>query len=146
MANLIMRTLIFTVLTCLIVFGVVHPQEPDPVPAARRKLIHDCLTPDQPKPAVEKQIKSPELCGKAISLPKPPYPEEAQAKGISGRVRIEVVANEEGDVMWAKAVEGDPLLQQAALKAACQSKYAPEKVSNRPIKVGHVISYNFLPE
>jgi TonB family protein len=141
-----MRKFVFLLFTCLIVFGVVHLQEPDPTPAARRKLIEDCLTPDQPKPAVEKEMKSPELCGKAISLPKPAYPEEARAKGVSGIVRIEVVANEDGNVMWAKAVEGDPLLQQAALKAACQSKYSPEKISNRPIKVSHVISYNFLPK
>jgi TonB family protein len=140
-----MRKLIFPVFTCLIVFSVVHPQEPDPTTAARRKLIQNCLTPDQPKPAVEKERKSPELCGKAISLPKPNYPEEARAKGISGIVSIEVVANEDGDVMWAKAVEGDPLLQQEALKAACLSKYSPERISKRPIKVSHVISYNFLP-
>jgi TonB family protein len=156
-----MRKLIVSTAACLIVFSVAFELHikaqhirarpaaettEKPTPEERQKLIDDCVTPDRPKPAIEKAIKSPVLCGKAIWLPKPAYPEEAKAKGISGRVTIEVVADEKGYVIWAKAVEGDPLLQQAALKAACQSLYSPEKISERAIKVAHVISYNFLPK
>jgi protein TonB len=86
------------------------------------------------------------LCGKAISLPKPDYPPEAKAQKISGAVHISVVVDEEGNVIWAKGIEGAPLLQEAALRAACQSRFSPEKISGRPIKVNRVISYNFLNE
>ena len=110
----------------------------------RRELNEDCSTPDRPKPAVEREMQGDVLCGKSISLPKPPYPEEAKAKGISGIVRVRVVADENGNVIWAKAIEGHPLLQEASIKAACQSKYSPEKISGRPIKVTHVITYNFV--
>lgn len=148
-----MRKLIFSAWTCLIVFSVAFSQHirfadttAKPTPEERQKLVDDCLTPDRTKPAVEKEFKSPELCGKAIWLPKPPYPEAAKARDVSGRVLVEVVAAENGYVIWAKAVEGDPLLQPAAVKAACQSIYSPEKILNSPIKVARVISYNFLPQ
>jgi len=147
-----MRKLIFSAFTCLTVCSLAFAQHirvvttDKPTAEVRQKLFDDCVTPDRPKPAVDKEFKSPELCGKAIWLPKPDYPEEAKAKGISGRVLVEIVAGEKGYVVWAKAVEGDPLLQSAALKAACQSIYSPERISNRPIKVARVISYNFLPK
>lgn len=110
----------------------------------RTKALKECVTPGRPKPQVEKEIKGLGLCGKAISLPKPGYPQEAKAQNISGRVVVSVVVNEQGDVIWAKGIEGHPLLQEAALKAACQAQYSPEKISNRAIKVSHVISYNFV--
>lgn len=150
-----MRKLIFSAFTCLILFTVamVNAQHrptqarsdvsPVKAPEKRDKLINDCSTPDRPKPSVELQMKGNLLCGKAISLPKPAYPEEAKAKGISGVVAVNVVTDENGDVIWAKAVEGHPLLQQAAISAACRAKYSPEKISKRPIKVSRMITYNF---
>jgi len=144
-----MLKLIVCAFTCLMLFSVASPQDTtdkNPTSEARRKLVETCLTPDRPKPSVEKERKAHELCGKAINLLKPEYPEEAKARGISGRVSIEVVSDEDGNVIWAKAVEGDPLLQQAALRAACQSIYSPERISNRAIKVARVITYNFLPK
>src|SRR5262245_24174763 len=112
----------------------------------RARAIKECTTPGRPRPEVERNRMRPELCGKAISLPKPAYPEEAKAKNISGRVAVIVVANEEGNVIWAEATEGHPLLQEAAIKAACQARYSPEKISKRPIKVSHVISYIFVDQ
>jgi TonB family protein len=110
----------------------------------RSKAIDECMTSGRPKPEVENERKGPELCGKAISLPKPAYPEEAKAQGASGRVVVRVVANEKGHVIWAEVIDGHPLLKEASLKAACQAQYSPEKISNRAIKVSHVISYNFV--
>ena len=148
-----MRKLIFSAFTCLTVFSLAFAQHirvvdttQKPTAEERQKLYDDCVTPDRPKPAVEKEFKAPELCGKVIWLPKPNYPEEAKARGISGRVMVEVVNAENGYVVWAKAVEGDPVLQPAAVNAACQSIYSPERISNSPIKVARVISYNFLPK
>jgi TonB family protein len=144
-----MRKLVFTALICSIAFGNAmerRAQDRNPESEERHKRIEACTTPDRPKPPVENERKGPELCGKAISLPKPLYPEEAKAQGISGVVTINMVTDENGDVIWAKAVQGHPLLQAAALRAACQARYSPETVSKRPIKVSRVITYNFLPQ
>lgn len=108
----------------------------------RAKKVEECNTPDRPKPEVTNKMNMG-LCGKAISLPKPDYPEEAKKQKVSGVVHIEIVIDEEGDPIWAKAVEGHPLLQEASVKAACQSRYSPHKISGEPIKVRTVITYNF---
>ena len=108
----------------------------------RLKKIEECTAPDRPKPEVKTRMDIG-LCGKAISLPKPAYPEEAKKQKVSGVVRIEIVIDEEGDPIWAKAIEGHPLLQEASLKAACQSRHSPHKISGQAVKANTVISYNF---
>ena len=113
----------------------------------RAKQIEECSIPDRVKPEVEIGMeRNALLCGKAISLPKPSYPEEAKAQKISGTVSINVVIDEKGRVIWAKAVDGHPLLQNAALKAACQSLLSPLKISGRAVRASGVISYNFVSQ
>jgi TonB family protein len=95
-------------------------------PEEQAKIIEACLVPDRPKPEVEVGMSSNALlCGRAISLPKPSYPEEAKAQKIAGLVSINIVIDEKGRAIWAKAIEGHPLLQDAALKSACRVRYSP---------------------
>jgi TonB family protein len=86
------------------------------------------------------------LNGKAIKLPKPPYPPIAKATKAQGTVVIQVLVDENGDVILAHAVSGDPLLQAAALAAARQAKFPPRIVSGKSIKVSGVITYEFTPD
>lgn len=109
----------------------------------RSKKVSECNTPDRPKPEVKTKMDIG-LCGKAINLPKPAYPDEAKKQKVSGVVRIEIVIDEEGDPIWAKAIEGHPLLREASLKAACLSRHSPHKISGQVVKANTVISYNFL--
>ena len=116
-------------------------------PEERAKLAEECSTPDRVKPEVEVgKNGNPTLCGKAISLPKPAYPPDAKAQKISGTVAVSIVIDEKGRVIWAQAVDGHPLLQQASVKAACQSLHSPTKISGREVKVLSIISYNFVNE
>ncbi|HEY0761496.1 MAG TPA: TonB family protein [Pyrinomonadaceae bacterium] len=117
-----------------------HP--PDDPDAQRLK---DCVTPDRPQPEVGTRANFDALlCGKAISLPKPAYPEEAKAKKIAGVVRVKIVIDEEGRTIWANAIEGPPLLVEPSIKAACQSRHSPTKISDRTVKAAGIISYNFV--
>lgn len=79
----------------------------------------------------------------AISRPKPPYPQEAIDARVSGVVTIEVVADEEGRVIWAKVLKGHRLLTEAALKAACQSRFRPVKVKDKALKAFYILQYPF---
>jgi hypothetical protein len=54
------------------------------------------------------------LNGKALSLPKPVYPREAEAAGASGEVKVKIVFDESGNVIWAKAVSGHKLWASGA--------------------------------
>ncbi|HKV33625.1 MAG TPA: energy transducer TonB, partial [Pyrinomonadaceae bacterium] len=58
------------------------------------------------------------LNGKAISLPKPQYPPIARAAHAAGTVVVQVLIDENGSVVSAKAVSGHPLLQAVAVAAA----------------------------
>lgn len=101
--------------------------------------------PDPPtgKPA-PKQISGGVLNGKAISLPKPPYPPVARAVRASGAVNVQVLVDESGNVVSAHAVSGHPLLRAAATSAARGAKFTPTKLSGQPVKVSGVITYNFV--
>jgi len=83
------------------------------------------------------------LNGKAISLPKPEYPAIARSARQSGTVSVQVIVDEDGRVISAKAVSGPPLLQAAAAKAAAEALFSPTKLSGKPVKVTGIITYNF---
>ena len=83
------------------------------------------------------------LSGKAASLPKPEYPAIARAAKASGTVTVEVVVDEEGNVVAAKAVSGHPLLQAAAVNAARQAKFTPTSVNGEPTQINGIITYTF---
>jgi protein TonB len=86
------------------------------------------------------------LNGKAISLPKPQYPPIARAAHAAGTVVVQVLIDENGNVVSAKAVSGHPLLQAVAVAAARQAKFSPTKLSGQPVKVSGMIQYNFVAQ
>ncbi len=82
--------------------------------------------------------------GKAISIPKPPYPDEARAARVSGTVMVRVVIDEKGKVIRACATQGPSLLMRTSELAAYKAVFMPTKLSGQPVKVTGVISYNFV--
>ncbi len=80
---------------------------------------------------------------RAILLPKPRYPAAASYVNASGKVNVEVLIDEAGNVQRAKAVSGHPLLRTAAIEAAQQAKFAPYLLGNKPVKVRTTIVYSF---
>ena len=121
-----------------------------------------CLTSASAQENAPKMIRGGVLNGKAISLPKPPYPEEAKKDGAEGPVSVTVTIDEEGNVIEAKAAaeykvagtvneNGEPemkpihpALREAAESAAKAAKFSPTKLSGQPVKVTGTIVYNFL--
>jgi TonB family protein len=106
--------------------------EEEPPPAARR----------MPKPLL-KPISGGVLNGKALVLPKPDYPQAARSARASGVVTVEVVINEAGKVIAAKATSGPTLLRQAAMQAAQGARFSPTLLSGQPVKISGEINYNF---
>jgi TonB family protein len=81
--------------------------------------------------------------GIAKYLPKPPYPQAALFLGIQGKVDVQVVIDETGKVVSAKAVSGHVTLKTAAEQAARNARFSPTLLNNVPVKVTGVIVYNF---
>ena len=64
---------------------------------------------------------------------------------ITGKVTVRVIIDEDGNVISARAVNGNSLLAGAAIKAARQSKFAPTMIADNPVQVTGDIIYNFVP-
>ncbi len=81
--------------------------------------------------------------GKATFLPKPVYSAAAKAVKAAGAVNVQVMIDEAGNVVSAKAVDGHPLLRGEAEKAARNAKFNSTLLSRQPVKVSGVIVYRF---
>ena len=101
--------------------------------------------PPPPKKKIPKRISGGVVNGKAISLPKPPYPAAARAVRAKGRVSVSVLISKTGRVMSASAKGGHPLLRAAAVSAARRARFRPTKLSGVAVEVTGVIVYNFKP-
>jgi TonB family protein len=90
-----------------------------------------------------KPISGGVLNGKAISLPAPAYPPAAKAVKAEGTVSVEVLVDEKGNVVSARATSGHPLLRSSSEKAAREAKFSPTVLQGKPSKVSGIIVYNF---
>src|SRR4051794_10306523 len=88
------------------------------------------------------------LNGKAISLPKPAYPEDAMKAKLGGTVKVQILIDENGKVISAQAVSGleNVSLRMASEAAALKATFSPTLLSGQPVKVSGVIVYNFVAE
>ncbi len=113
------------------------------------------VAPPPPPPVVKPVVKEPEqpkkvtvvsggvVNGKASNLVTPVYSAAAKAVRAQGEVRVAVTIDEDGRVVVANALSGNPLLTAAAVSAARASKFTPTLLSNQRVKVTGVIVYNF---
>lgn len=103
------------------------------------------LPPPAPTPVVPRVLKiSKVLNSQAISLPKPNYPPMAKQIRVQGTVAVQVLIDETGKVVSAKAVSGHPLLVAEAVRAATQARFSPTIIGDQHVKVSGVITYNFV--
>jgi TonB family protein len=98
-------------------------------------------------PDISKSLQGGALNIKAVDLPSPAYPKAARAVRASGAVTVQVLIDENGNIEYAGAVSGHPLLRAAAVEAAKNARFSPTMINGTPIKVSGVLTYNFvLPE
>ena len=91
-------------------------------------------------------IQGGALNDKVVSMPNPEYPAIARAAKASGTVTVEIIVDEAGNVVAARAVSGHPLLQAAAVNAARQAKFTPTSVNGEPTKISGYLTYNFIAQ
>lgn len=80
------------------------------------------------------------LNGKAIYLPMPEIP----AGETSGVVLVQVLIDEQGTVVEARAVSGPQHLHAAAVNAARLARFQPTMMMGEPVKVNGTLSYSFV--
>jgi protein TonB len=114
------------------------PAPPEPKPAPK-------LDPT-PTPAVKtgpNKVSEGVLQGGAINKIMPPYPQIARTVRASGPVQVVVTISEEGRVIEAYAASGHPLLRATAVEAARSWTFKPTLLSNVPVKVQGMLTFNF---
>ena len=121
--------------------AVTETVEPPPPPPA--------APPPTPQPTPRKpegpvRLPSTIISSKAIEKPAPPYPPIAKAAGIHGTVAVQIVIDEQGRVISAKATSGPPLLMNAAVQAAYRASFTPTVLGGQAVKVTGSITYNFV--
>ncbi len=104
--------------------------------------------PPAPKPAAQPpkvvKVSTGVLASHAISIPKPNYPPLAKQIRLQGAISVQVLIDEYGKVISAKALSGHQVLVNAAETAALQARFSPTLLSGQPVKVSGVIIYNFV--
>jgi hypothetical protein len=79
------------------------------------------------------------LNDRALKLPAPAYTKI----DASGQVTVAVVYDEEGKVIWARAISGPQALYKSAEEAARNATFRPFKLEGKPEKVSGVLIYRF---
>lgn len=131
------------------------PQGESGFPSGREYVASSGDDPDGPTkvppPAAPKVESKPPpvksegvINGKATSLPKPAYTAAAKLVGAQGLVQVQVMIDERGKVVSAKAISGHPMLRSEAQKAAFNAKFSTTYLSKVPVKVTGIITYNFV--
>jgi TonB family protein len=85
-------------------------------------------------------IEAPPL----LNQVRPSYPPAARDARITGTVKMLIVIGPTGNVERATVVESVPMLDQAALRAVKQWKYAPTKVNSVAVPVSMVVGVTFV--
>jgi len=91
-----------------------------------------------------KQVPSSVLIAKVISLPPPAYPAIAKQTHTQGPVNVQILVDEQGKVISAQVVAGNPMLTPAAKDAAMRARFTPTVLNGQPVKIQGVITYNFV--
>ncbi len=133
-----------------------HNADP-PTPAGGKRVgegtgsgaVVEMIEPPPPPPPAPKPVpkvvnlSTGVIKGNAISLPKPIYSTIAKQMRLQGDVTVQVLIDEGGNVISAKAVSGHPVLLPETLKAARQARFKPTTLSGQAVKVSGLITYNF---
>jgi len=101
---------------------------PPPQKAAAKRIVR-----------VGSSLKAP----RQIYSAQPDYPVLAREAHIWGKVVVNAVIDEQGNVVQAHALNGHPLLIPAALKAVLQWKYEPTLLNGVPVAVEMEVTVHF---
>ena len=83
------------------------------------------------------------VAGRPIHVTQPKMPPKAKRAGIKPLVILEINIDEAGNVSVLRTVSGDPLLNDAAVKAVEKWKYEPSLFNGHPTATVSTVVVNF---
>jgi TonB family protein len=81
-----------------------------------------------------------------VKFSRPEHPEEAKRAGLQGLVAVECTVDEDGRVVDAVALQGDPPLSDAVLKAVKKWRYEPLEAEGRKRSFIKTVRVNFVSQ
>jgi protein TonB len=78
-----------------------------------------------------------------INMPPPQYPDLAREANVEGTVVLRALVGKDGNVQDVIVVQGNEMLNQAAISAAKQAKFKPALQQHRPVAVWVQIPIKF---
>ena len=100
-------------------------------------------TPTPATPQTDGPITGGVLNSRALEMPAPIYPNAAKQKHIRGTVKVDVVIDEQGKVISARATDGPKELREAAVEAAKKARFNPTRLHGALIKTTGTLVYKF---
>lgn len=85
------------------------------------------------------------LKGSAIERVRPQYPRAARQARMTGTMVVEVIVDETGRVIDARAKCGPDIFAHASIEAARKWRFTPTTLSGQSVKVLGTITFNFVP-
>lgn len=80
---------------------------------------------------------------KVISEVLPAYPQKAKDKGVEGRVEVQLLVNEDGEVIFANPLSGPEELWAESVRAGVGARFTPTTLSGEPVKITGRIIFDF---
>jgi len=80
---------------------------------------------------------------KVISEVLPSFPQKAKDNRIEGRVEVQLLVNEDGEVIFANPLSGPEELWAESVKAAVGARFKPTKLSGEPVKITGRVIFDF---
>jgi len=113
-------------------------------PAATTEAFAKTLA--RPAPGKHDECTEPLVKPRPLSRPTPAYTADARAAGIAGKVRVEIVVDDQGRVLSARVIEGlGHGLDEAALAAARAMTFSAAARCGKPVSAPFKIGFTFSP-
>jgi TonB family protein len=80
---------------------------------------------------------------KVISEVLPAYPQKAKDSDVEGRVEVQLLVNEDGEVIFANPLSGPEGLWADSVRAAVSARFKPTKLAGEPVKITGRIIFDF---
>lgn len=99
---------------------------------------------DPPKPVSQVRVADLPVAPRKTVDVRPQYPEIARAARVEGTIIMEAVLDTSGPVTQLRLIKSVPMLDQAALDAVRQWRYAPSLYGGYPVSVLMTITVRFM--
>jgi TonB family protein len=132
-----MKLLLLFTFPLLMFVGVAQTNQKAKTPA---QILYGERTPEERQRG---PISSGILNTKVVSEVLPAYPRKAKDEGIEGRVEVQVLVNEDGEVIFANPLSGPEELWPASVKAAVDARFTPTMLSGELVKITGRLIYDF---